>query len=69
MFVVVLRYRNSISVIAWQCYDVRDEEKTKPTLLPTQGIFNLHIGMVLEELAFDDDVSYTQRGNIKPVEQ
>ena len=35
--------------------------KTEPTLLPTQGIVNLphHIGMVLEELAFDDAVSYT----------
>ena len=26
--------------------------KLKPTLLPTQWIFNLHIGMVWEELAF-----------------
>ena len=35
-------------------------------LLPTQGIFNLthHIAMVWEELAFDDAVSYTQRGNV-----
>ena len=33
----------------------------EPTLLSTQGIFNLshHIGMVWEELAFDDAVSYT----------
>ena len=36
---------------------------TDPTLLPTQGIFNLrhHISMVLEELPFDDVVSYTQQ--------
>ena len=37
----------------------------EPALLQTQGIFNLphHIGMVGEELAFDDAVSYTQQGN------
>ena len=37
----------------------------KPTLLTTQGIFNLghHIGKVREELAFDDAVSYAQQGN------
>ena len=36
--------------------------KAKPTLLPTQAIFNLphHIGMVCEELADGDVVSYTQ---------
>ena len=35
------------------------------TLLSTQGIFNLspHVGMVWEELVFDDAVSYTQKGN------
>ena len=34
-------------------------------LLPPQGIFNLphHVSMVWEQLAFDDAVSYTQRGN------
>ena len=39
--------------------------KPEPTLLLTQGIVNLphDIGMVWEELAFDDTVSYTQRGN------
>ena len=39
--------------------------KPKPTLLTTCSIFNLphYIGMVQEELAFDDTVSYTQRGN------
>ena len=39
--------------------------KPEPTLLPTQGIFNLphHIGMVCEELPFDAAVSYTQRVN------
>ena len=36
--------------------------KSKPTLLPTQWIFNLahHTGIVWKELAFGDDVSYTQ---------
>ena len=36
--------------------------KPEHSLLPTQGIFNLphHIGIVREELAFDDAVSYTQ---------
>ena len=35
--------------------------KPDPTLLMTQGILNLphHTGMVREELAFDDAVSYT----------
>ena len=44
-------------------YEMR--KKPEPTLLPTQGIFNLpnYIDMVWEELAFDDAVSYTQRGN------
>ena len=39
-------------------YEMR--RKPEPTLVPTQGIFNLpdHIGMVWEELVFDDDVSY-----------
>ena len=39
--------------------------KPEPTLLPTQGTFNLphHLGMVWEELAFDAAVSYTQQGN------
>ena len=65
-FVVVLGHSNSISVISWGWYDAWDKkEKPKPTLLLTQGIFNLphHIGMVLEELTFDDAVSYTQQGN------
>ena len=45
-------------------YEVR-RRKPKSTLLATQGIFNLphHVGTVLEELAFDDAVSYTQQGN------
>ena len=48
-------------------YEMR-KTKPEPTLLPTQGIFNLphHIGMVEKELAFDDHVSYTQRGNGLP---
>ena len=42
-----------------------EKKKAQPTLLLTQGIFNLphHIGMVWEQLSFDDAVSYTQRGN------
>ena len=45
-------------------YDMR-RRKPKPTVLPTQGIFNLpyNIGMVSEELAFGDAVSYAQWGN------
>ena len=37
-------------------------KKPEPTLLLTQGIFNLphHIGMVWEELAFDDNKLYTE---------
>ena len=44
------------------------DRKPEPTPLLTQGIFHLphHIGMVWEELAFDNTVSYTQRGNEKP---
>ena len=40
-------------------YDMR-RRKPDPTLLPTEGIFNLphHIDMVCEEQAFDDAVSY-----------
>ena len=39
--------------------------KPEPILLLTQGIFNLpyNIGMVSEELAFDDVVSHTQQVN------
>ena len=35
--------------------------KPEPTHLPTQAIFNLehNIGMIWENLAFDDAVSYT----------
>ena len=43
------------AVISWWWYDVWDENP-EPTLLLTQGIFNLphHIGIVWEELAFDN---------------
>ena len=43
-------------------YEMR--RKSESTLLPNQGILNLphHIGMVLEEMASDDTVNYTQRG-------
>ena len=39
--------------------------ESKPTLAPIQGVFNLpqHIVMVWEQLAFDDDLSYTQQEN------
>ena len=41
--------------------DVMNEMREKSTLLPTQGFFNLphQIGMVSEELAFDDAVCCT----------
>ena len=39
--------------------------KPESTLLPTEGLFNLphHIGMVWEELAFDNTISFTQWGD------
>ena len=45
-------------------YEMR-RRKPEPTLLPTQLIFYLlhHIGMVREDLAFDDAVNYAQQGN------
>ena len=45
-------------------YEMR-RRKPKPTGLLTQWIFNLpfHIGMVWEELSFDDPVSYTKWGH------
>ena len=45
-------------------YEIR-RGKQEPTCLPTQEIFNLphDIGMVCEELAFDDAVSYTPQRN------
>ena len=55
----------------FQLYDGTDimhemrRRKPDPTFLLTQAIFNLphHIGMVRDELAFDDAVSYTQPEN------
>ena len=43
----------------------RRRRKPEPTLLLTQWVFKLphHIGMVWQELSFDDAVSYTQLGN------
>ena len=43
-------------------YEMR-RRKPEPTLLLTEAIFNLqhHIDMILEELAFDDAISCTQR--------
>ena len=60
-----------VVILSWQCqlyhggdmmYEMR-KLKPEPTLLPTQGNFNLphHIGM-----AFDDPVGYTQHGNGVP---
>ena len=45
-------------------YEIR-MRKPEPTVLPTEGIFNLshHIGRVGEELAFDDAIGYTQHQN------
>ena len=45
-------------------YEMR-RRQPKPTLLPTQGIFNIphHIDMASEELAFNDAVGYTQQVN------
>ena len=45
-------------------YEMR-RRNPEPTLLPTQAIFNrpYHIGMVWEELTFDDAVSYTHQEN------
>ena len=66
LIVVVLHNSNSISVICGfdMMYEMR-RRKPMPTLLPTQGIVNLphHIGMLGEQLAFDDAVTYTQWGN------
>ena len=63
-FDVVLHHNNNISVISRWWYKMR-RRKHEPTLLLTQGIFNHphHIGMVWEELAFDDTISYTQQEN------
>ena len=47
-------------------YDICNEkEKAQAHPLPTQGIFNFphYIGMICEEFAFHDAVSYTQRDN------
>ena len=43
-------------------YEMR-RRKLEPTLLQTQGIFNLPHHICIQELSFDDAVSYTQWGN------
>ena len=45
-------------------YEMR-RQKPEPTLLLPQGVFNLpqHLGIIWEELAFDDAESYAQQGN------
>ena len=60
LFVVILCHCNSISVISWWWYDLLDEEKPQAYTLTNS---RAHIGMVWGELAFDDAVNYTQRGN------
>ena len=51
-----------ISIISWRWYNwnYMRMRKLEPTLLPTQGSFNLphHISMAWEELAFDDTRLY-----------
>ena len=62
LFVVVLCHSNSITVIYYggdMIYEMRSR-MPEPTPLPIQGIFNLPHGMIWEELAFDDAVSYSQ---------
>ena len=46
-------------------YEMRRRRKPEATLLLTQGTFNFphHIGIIWEELAFDNAVSYIQQGN------
>ena len=65
-FVVVLCHSNNMSDIYWQWYDVWDEEEKALAYTFTDSrIFNLphHICLVWQELAFDDDISYTQWRN------
>ena len=67
-FVCLLFYTIVTVFKLYLCDDMMDEmRRRKPvsTLLPTQGILNLphHIGLICEELASDDAVSYTQRGD------
>ena len=46
------------------------DRKLEPTLIPTQGIFNIphYVDMVWEQLAFDCAVSYAQQWKIKLAE-
>ena len=61
MFVVVLRHSNSISVISWRRYDVRDDnEKARLYTFTDSRDLPHNIGIVREELAFDDTITYTQ---------
>ena len=64
------QYFIHIVAVMW-CMRWGWDRKPEPTLLLTQGIFYLphHIGMVWEELDFDNAVSYTQRGNEKSAKQ
>ena len=64
-FICLLFFYAIATVFQWydmvviMMYEMR-RHMPKPTLLLTEGIFNLphYIGMVWEELAFDDAVSY-----------
>ena len=66
LFIVVLHRGNSFNLChdGDMMYEMR-WKKTEPTLLSTQGIFNLpnHTGMIGEELAFNVAVSYIQQEN------
>ena len=58
------RRKPELSVLPTQEIFNLPHHKHDPTLLLSQWIFNLphHIGMVQEELAFHDAVSYAQQG-------
>ena len=68
VFVLLLFYGIATVCQLYLGHDMMNEmtmRKPEPTILLTQGIINIqhHIGMVLEELAFGNTVSYAQWGN------
>ena len=60
-FVCFMRYQQYFSYIMVVIWITRWEGEIPSLLLLTQGIFNFppHVGMVWEELAFDDTELYT----------
>ena len=62
-YAIAIVYFSYIMAVLWDVWE--EKEKAWTYSSTTQGIFDLrnHIGMVWEELAFGDAVSYTQRGN------